>query len=52
MLNFLDASHYKLSKALNNLNGQGEESNYKFAHYLEQAQDKSVSCSETVCCLD
>lgn len=43
MLNFLDASHFKLSKALNNLNGQGEESNYKFAQYLEDSQDKSVS---------
>ncbi|KAF6018428.1 NOSTRIN [Bugula neritina] len=41
MLNFLDASHYKLSKSLNQTSGSQENLQYKFSTYMETSIDKT-----------
>lgn len=42
MLNFLDASHYKLSHTLNSLSDQ-QSPEYKFSVYMDSTHDKMVS---------
>lgn len=44
MLNFLDASHFKLTLALNLSNGETDgTAAYKFSTYMEKTVDKAVS---------
>ncbi|XP_067933564.1 nostrin-like isoform X2 [Watersipora subatra] len=40
MLNFLDASHFKLSRALDVVTGQPENTAYKFSSHMETTLDK------------
>ena len=49
MLNFLDASHYKLTQALSKITGQQDSAPYKFSSYMETSLDKHVSYLPASC---